>query len=195
MFPTNDFESIQVELISHTIIPKARLRRYRSKSGKEPYYQFSLQSQVKPYREFSRIDAVLDSYQGEFEVFTLPNPMISHKAQTGLYLYQAANKGSDVVILAGALPNEVDAVIAGDFLQINGSPKAYRILADANANPSGHVNAKLTQSLIQDHLAPSVIKYGDAVEFQVSMTDRDSDATTADKARWGSHYVELIEQI
>lgn len=195
MFPTNDFESIQAELISHTIIPKARLRRYRSKSGKEPYYQFSLQSQIKPYREFSRIDAMLDSYQGEFEVFALPNPMISHKAQTGLYLYQAANKGTDTVVLAGAQPNEVDAVIAGDFIQINGSKKAYRVLEDANANSSGHVLVKLTQTLIQNYLAPSVIKYGSEVEFQVSMTDRDSDATTADKARWGSHYVELIEQI
>ena len=195
MFPTNDFESIQAELISHTIIPKARLRRYRSKSGKEPYYQFSLQSQVKPYREFSRIDAVLDSYQGEFEVFALPNPMVSHRTQTGLYLYQAANKGAGTVVLAGAQPNEVDAVIAGDFIQINGSKKAYRVLEDANANSSGLVDVKLTQTLIQNYLAPSVIKYGSEVEFQVSMTDRDSDATTADKARWGSHYVELIEQI
>lgn len=195
MFPTNDFESIQAELISHTIIPKARLRRYRSKSSKEPYYQFSLQSQMKNYREFSRIDAVLDSYQGEFEVFALVNPMISHRAQTGLYVYQAANKGASTIILAGAQPNEVDAVIAGDFLQITGSKKAYRVLEDANANSSGHVEVKLTQALIQNHLAPSSVKYGDAVEFQVSMTDRDSDATTADKARWGSHYVELIEQI
>lgn len=195
MFPTNDFESIQAELISHTIIPKARLRRYRSKSGKEPYYQFSLQSQIKPYREFSRIDAMLDSYQGEFEVFALPNPMISHKAQTGLYLYQSANKGADTIVLGGATSNEIDAVIAGDFLQINGSKKAYRVLSDANADAAGRVTVKLTQPLIQNYISPSTIKYGDAVEFQVSMTDRDSDATTADKARWGSHYVELIEQI
>jgi hypothetical protein len=195
MFPTNDFESIQAELISHTIIPKARLRRYRSKSGKEPYYQFSLQSQVKPYREFSRIDAVLDSYQGEFEVFSLPNPMISHKTQTGLYLFQDANKGDDTVILGGANTNEVDAVVAGDFLQINGSKKAYRILSDADATAAGRVTVKLTQPLIQNYISPSTVKYGEAVEFQVSMTDRDSDATTADKARWGSHFVELIEQI
>ena len=138
---------------------------------------------------------MLDSYQGEFEVFALPNPMISHKAQTGLYLYEAANKGAGTVVLAGAQPNEVDAVIAGDFIQINGSKKAYRVLEDANANSSGLVDVKLTQTLIQNYLAPSVIKYGSEVEFQVSMTDRDSDATTADKARWGSHYVELIEQI
>lgn len=195
MFPTNDFESIQAELISHTIIPKPRLRRYRSKSGKEPYYQFSLQSQIKPYREFSRMDAVLDSYQGEFEVFSLPNPMISHKAQTGLYLFQDANKGDDTVILGGANTNEVDAVVAGDFLQINGSKKAYRILSDANATAAGRVTVKLTQPLIQNYISPSVVKYGGDVEFQVSMTDRDSDATTADKARWGSHFVELIEQI
>ena len=195
MFPTNDFESIQAELISHTIIPKARLRRYRSKSGKEPYYQFSLQSQVKPYREFSRIDAVLDSYQGEFEVFALPNPMISHKTQTGLYLYQDANKGADTIVLGGVPSSEIDAVIAGDFLQINGSKKAYRVLSDANADAAGRVTVKLTQPLIKNYVSPSVVKYGDAVEFQVSMTDRDSDATTADKARWGSHFVELIEQI
>ena len=195
MFPTQDFESIQAELVSFTVIPKPRLQRYRSKSSKSPYYQFSLQSQIKPYREFSRIDAVLDSYQGEYEVFKLPNPMISHKAQTGLFLNVTANKGTSVVEIGGLSPNEIDAVAAGDFIQINGSAKAYRIKQDANANASGIVEVHLTQGVIQSYNAASTVDYGDNVEFQVSMTDRDSDATTADKSRWGSHFVELIEQI
>lgn len=194
MFPTQDFESIQAEMKSHIVIPGQRLNRYRSKTSKEPYYEFSLQSQIKPYREFSRIDAVLDSYHGEFHIFKLPNPMVSHKAQNGLYLYQSANKGTSQIIVGGFAANEDDAVIAGDFIKLNGSEKAYRIKADARASASGTAVVHLTQGLVSNHSAPSSISYGADVEFQVCMVERDSDATTADKSRWGSHFVRLIEQ-
>lgn len=195
MFPISEFESIQTELVNYTKAAKQRLKRYRKKPAKSPHYKFMLQSQIKNYRDFTRIDAVLDSYQGEFEIFTFFNPLVSHKSHNGLYLHQNASRGNQSIVVGGFAVGELDAVAAGDFLQINGSKKAYRILADADANASGQVTVQLTQALIQDYLSPSVIKYGDDVEFQGSMIDRDSDATEASKSKWGSHYVEVIEQL
>lgn len=195
MFPIDDFESIQAELINFTKAADLRLFRYRSKSPKSPLYKFMLQSQLKNYRDFSRIDAVLDSYCGEFEIFALRNPMVSHQSNTGIFLQSNASRGATSIVLGGFAANQIDAVAAGDFIQLNSSKKAYRILADANANAAGQVTVQLTQSLIKDYLSPSVVAYGDDVEFQVSMVDRDSDSTDASKGKWGSHYVELVEQL
>lgn len=195
MFPTDDFESIQAELVSYTKAADLRLFRYRSKSSKSPHYKFMLQSQLKNYRDFSRIDAVLDSYCGEFEIFALKNPMVSHKTNTGLFLHSNASRGAKSIVVGGFAASQVDAVAAGDFIQINSSKKAYRILSDADANAAGQVTIQLTQALIKDYLSPATIAYGDDVEFQVSMVDRDSDSTNASKGKWGSHFVELVEQL
>lgn len=195
MFPINKFSSVNTELVSDSRAPKERLKRYKSEGPKTPYYRFTLTTPPLPLREGMALAAVLDSYHGNINNFDLSNPIPQQKAQTGLYLYQAANKGAGTVVLAGAQPNEVDAVIAGDFIQINGSRKAYRILADSNANSSGHVEVKLTQALIQNYLAPSVVKYGANVVFQVCMEDRDSADITAKDSKFISHDVELIEQI
>lgn len=194
MFPISDFESIKAEMVSDTRVSKPRLSRWRSQGPGEPYYQFELQSQVKDYRTFSKMDAQLDSYQGELEVFQLNNPIISHKAHNGLYLYQSANKGVKQIVVAGFVANQSDAVAAGDFIQLAGSSKGYRIREDANANASGRCTINLTQGLIQSHASTEAVAYGEDVVFQVCMTDRDSDSTEASKNKWGSHYVELIEQ-
>jgi len=195
MFPINKFSSVNVELVSDSRAPKERLKRYKSEGPKTPFYRFTLTTPPLPLREGMAVAAVLDSYHGNIKNFDLRNPIPQQKAQSGLYLYQDANKGADTVVLAGAQPNEVDAVIAGDFIQINGSRKAYRILSDANATAAGRVTVKLTQPLIQSYISPSVVKYGENVVFQVCMEDRDSADITAKDSKFISHDVELIEQI
>ena len=125
MFPISEFESIKPELINDTRVSKQRLSRYRSEGPQEPYYQFELQSRVMAYRDFSRIDAYLDSLQGELKVFQLQNPILPHKARSGLFLYQNGNKGSDTIEVSGFDANQIDAVAAGDFIQLAGSFKAF----------------------------------------------------------------------
>ena len=121
--------------------------------------------------------------------------MVSHKTNTGLFLHSNASRGAKSIVVGGFAASQFDAVAAGDFIQINSSKKAYRILSDADANAAGQVTIQLTQALIKDYLSPATITYGDDVEFQVSMVDRDSDSTDASKGKWGSHFVELVEQL
>lgn len=195
MFPVDKFTSVKAELISDSKAPKPRLFRYKSEGGLEPYYQFNLTTPPLSLREGMAVDAVLDSFHGNITNFDLKNPIPQQKAQEGLYLYQSAPKGSNTIIVAGFLPNETDAVIAGDFISITGSRKAYRACFDADANSSGQASITLTQGLIKSYLAPSNIKYGRDVVFQVSLEDRDSAEISVEKNQYIVHDVELIEQI
>ena len=195
MFPVDKFTSVKAELISDSKAPKPRLFRYKSEGGLEPYYKFNLTTPPLTLREGMAVDAVLDSFHGNVSNFDLKNPMPQQKVQEGLYLYEAAPKGANVIIVAGFNPNETEAVIAGDFITINGSRKAYRVCFDADANSSGHATITITQGLIKSYLAPSTIKYGRDVVFQVSMEDRDSAEVSVEKSQYIVHDVELIEQI
>lgn len=195
MFPTDKFASVKAELVTDSRAPKERLTRYKSEGPLTPYYRFTMTTPPLPLREGMAVDAVLDSYHGNIKNFDLPNPIPQQKAQSGLFLYQAASKGDDLITLAGFEENEVDAVIAGDFITISGSRKAYRVVFDANANAAGHAQVKLTQGIIQDYAAPSGVTYGADVVFQVCMEDRDSAEISAKDSKFVSHDVELIEQL
>lgn len=195
MFPVSKFSSVKVSLQSDVISPKPRLFRYKSETSREPYYKFELTSVPLPLKEGVMVDSFLDSCHGNLKNFDLQNPIPQHKAHSGLFLGQSANKGSDTIVLAGVQPNEPEAVTAGDFLQINGSKKAYRILESANSNSSGQVTVKLTQGLIQSHSAGATIAYGTDVTFQVCVEDRDSGEISVKQSKFVVHDLELIEQI
>lgn len=194
-FPITSFESVKAELVSDTRAPAERLFRYRSAGSKTPFYRFELAAQDLEYKDFVAVDAALDAYSGEMEIFALPNPMPSVKTHAGLYLQSAALKGDKTITVSGLGANITDAVWPGDFIKIEGSQKGYRIAGKASSNASGQAQVTLTQGLVQAHSAADTIDYGDDVIFQVSMTDRDSDPTDASKSKYGSHAVELIEQL
>lgn len=195
MFPIDKFSSVKAELVSFVIAPEERLRRYKSASSKSPLYRFTLTSPPLDFREAMAVDAVLDSYHGNLTNFQLKNPIPQQKQNTGLFLQQHASKGDETISIGGFAASEQDAVIAGDFISINGNTKGYRVCFDADANSAGIAEVTLTQTLLQDHLSPSTIKYGEEVVFQVCMEDRDSADITAEQSKFVVHDVELIEQL
>lgn len=194
-FPASAFEKVKAVLVTDTRAPAERLFRYRTKGSRDPYYKFELETQEQEYKHFIAVDAALDAYHGEEEIFLLPNPMPSIKAYAGLSLFSSPVKGADTITIAGFPPNTADVVWPGDFIKIEGSQKGYRIAALSSSDASGNANVTLTQGIIQAYTAGATVDYGDDVVFQVSMVVRDSDTTDATKSKYGSHAVELIEQL
>lgn len=194
MFPIDKFSSVNIELVSDSRSPKARLSRWKSEGNKSPYYSLTLTSPPLDYREGRAVAAKLDSYHGNLTNFNLNNPIPPIKAHTGLFLYQAASKNSNQVVIGGFSPNQIDAVAAGDFIQIGSDTKVYGIAEDSDANSSSRCTVKLSQSLIDDHASTEPVAYGKDVVFQVCMEDRDSADITVKDNKFIVHDVELIEQ-
>lgn len=193
-FPTDKFASVNFELVSDTRTPSARLYRNRNKGSKTPFYMFSLTTPPLPYVEAMEVGAMLDSFQGALEVFTLNNPIPSIKQHNGLYLVSAATKG-DTSITIGGFPTNLTKAASVDFIKLEGSPKCYRIKAPADSNSSGQAVVELTQALIQNYPINTLIDYGENVVFQVSMENRDSGDISSRNSKYIVHDVELIEQL
>lgn len=182
-------------LITDTRTADNRLYRNRNRGSKTPYYMLEFTSVELDYAESRKVSAKINSYHGPLEVFTIPNPMISVKSHSGLYLTSAVSKGSSSVDIGGAGSNEIDAFHAGDFISIAGSPKAYEIAEDATANSSGEASVKLTQPVIQNYPLNALVDYGDSVEFQVCVDSYDAGDITPEKGKYSVHELVLIEQL
>lgn len=195
IFPTDVFSKINVELTSDTRAPDQRLFRYRSRGILAPYYTISLTTPPLEYEQGVGVAAMLDGFQNELEIFDLPNPIPSVKVHSGLTLAQAASEDDRQIVVQGLSPSQQNAVAAGDFIQIGGDKKAYRIMMSADSDGTGQATVTLTQNLLADYALSSAIKYGENVVFQVSMVDRGSATIDADMRNLMVHDVELIEQL
>lgn len=195
-FPITRFQSVSFELIHDTRIASARLNRYRKQGSKEPYFEFELDTDLYDYEYGLAIGAELDAYQGELELFDLPNPIVPINSLTNAVLAYDASVGDTQITLSTPHNSKTGVVSAGDFLQIEGSTKAYSIRIDEyNSNASGQVVVRLSQPLIKNYDAGAEINYGEDVVFQCCLTSRDSTEISGSQGRKISYSLEVIEQI
>lgn len=194
-FPVHLFSSVNAYLEHDTRISDPRLYRNRSRGNKDPYYRITLTTDWLEYNRRVALDAALDYYQGAFEVFTLINPMPVISQRTGLQLNADYDKGTQIITMRGLPFNETNALMAGDFIQISGFTKAYRVAQTASADSGGAANVTLTQPLIDDVPFNAAVNHGANVEFQVCMDYRNSPNIDGINNMNTMVDVELIEQL
>lgn len=188
MYPTNKFNSVNIEQVSDTRVGEPRLFRNRSYGNKDPYWLITMVTPPLPYSEGMGLAAFLDSLLGAFEKFDLPCPVPQISSNPNSYLSANAIKGT--TYLNVVTPNDVKA---GDFVQFSGNKKVYRITEDSLG--AGTKTIKITPPLVESiPTAPTTMLYGDDVVFQVSLEDRSAGEITAERGKFIIHDVELIEQ-
>lgn len=194
-FPIDKFEVAGIEQVSDTRTPKPRLFRYRYRGSKKPFWQINLTSVPLDYATGLAVAAYLDGLEGALTVFNLPCPIPALASYTGLTVASAVGKDASTVTVTGLPANQAEALMAGDFIQFAGSPKAYRLTKTTFSNASGDAIAWVTPRLMAGMNSGVAVSYGDAVQFQVAMEKRNSADVDAKKGKFMVHDVELIEQL
>lgn len=196
MFPQNKTASISFELVNDTKTPKARLFRYRSEGSEDPYFKISVTSIPLEYSEGMAWGMEISSKRGPLKVFDYPNPFPAIRTLNSVVLYQDASKGDESIKVITSQSNQPGVVAGGDFVQIQGSAKAYGIRPFGyTSDGDGVVTLLLTQGLVKDYPAGSSIAYGADVVFSVCIEKSDDVSVKSSDAKHIVHDVELIEQI
>lgn len=193
-FPVDAFQSVNIELISDTRAPSQRYFRYVNSGNRDPYYMITMTTSPLEYAEGRRLNAYLNSLQGELVKFDLPNPIPPIFQHTNKVVNGSRAAGSSTVLIAAFTPLATSPVSPGEIVQFGTNPKAYEVLSCSNADSSGNVTITLVQPLISDVPNAAVVKLGANVTFRVRMVSRNSGNITANQAKYTVHDVELIEQ-
>lgn len=188
-FPVDKFSSVEIEQVSDTRVSSPRLFRYRSSGNKSPYWMISLTSAPLAYADGVALSAYLDGLQGALTVFDLPNPLPALATNTGCQITTTAGDGASSLTVN--TPNDCRA---GDFIQIAGNSKVYRITQDSLG--AGTKTITITPPLVASvPTAPTNFNYGQDVTFQVALENRSNGTVSASSGKFITHDVELIEQL
>jgi len=194
-FPIQFFRQVEVTLILDIIKPEERLYENKSLGSEDPYYLFALTSTPVSHDDAMEISGILDWYNDSIRNFLLPNPLKSVRKLSGLYLTTGGFVGSQELKVAGLPPSREKAVWGGDFLQPDINTKGYRIAFSANSDPTGRATITLTQPLLHNIPAGTQIRYGDDVNFQVCVKNRNGGEFGVKDAGKTIFDLELMEQL
>lgn len=194
-FPIQFFRQVEVTLILDIIKPEERLYENKSLGSEDPYYLFALTSVPVSHDDAMEISGVLDWYNDSIRNFLLPNPLKSVRKLSGLYLTTSGFVGSQVLHVEGLPPSREKAVWGGDFVQPDTSTKGYRIAFSANSDATGRATITLTQPLLHNIPAGTQIRYGDDVNFQVCVKNRNGGEFGVKDAGKTIFDLELMEQL
>tara|TARA_B100002049_G_C16070282_1_gene372464 strand:- start:645 stop:1238 length:594 start_codon:yes stop_codon:yes gene_type:complete len=194
-FPIQFFRQVEVTLILDIIKPEERLYENKSLGSEDPYYLFALTSTPVSHDDAMEISGILDWYNDSIRNFLLPNPLKSVRKHNGLYLTTSGFVGSQVLHVAGLPPSREKAVWGGDFVQPDINTKGYRLAFSANSDATGRGTLTLTQPLLHNLPAGTQIRYGDDVNFQVCVKNRNGGEFGVKDAGKTIFDLELMEQL
>ena len=194
-FPIHFFRQVEVTLILDVVKPEERLYENKSLGSEDPYYLFALTSTPVRHDDAMEISGILDWYNDSIRNFLLPNPLKSVRKHSGLYLATSGLAGSQVLQVAGLPPSREKAVWGGDFVQPDINTKGYRIAFSGNTDAAGRATITLTQPLLHNIPAGTKLHYGDDVNFQVCVKNRNGGEFGVKDAGKTIFDLELMEQL
>jgi hypothetical protein len=194
-FRINNYEDVDIEQVVDVRLPgKNKYNRSRVEGPNRPFWQIDIVTQSMPYAQGMGVAAYLDSLKGGLEIIEVPNPLPEIVTRTGLSTLTIDNKESKTIRITGFGSNQQNAVVAGDFIKHSASQKIHRIVDTLNANGAGNVTATITPELYADTVAGGVLKYGDAISFQCCLKDYYSMKVSANKGKFITFNITLMEQ-
>jgi hypothetical protein len=170
-FKITEFSSVVASQVVDVRTPAPRYNRSRVEGNKKPYWMFELTSIPLAYEVAMGVSAHLDSLNGSIEIFTMPPPLPALAARTGLTIHTLSAEGSSTLHIEGFAANQTSAAKAGDFLQLSGHQKVYRIVETADADATGEASVTITPTLFEASVLSEAVKYGDSVQFQCCLED------------------------
>lgn len=186
MFPVDKFSQIEIEQITDTRAPDQRYFRNRARGSKSPYFMISLTSVPLRYEEHTEVSAQIESYEGEFEIFTIQNPLPALASFSNKNVNATFLKGSKTVVISNSNTFRV-----GDFVKFSNHSKVYRIASVAAAT---NTTIGLSCPLVESINNTTDLIYGANVVFQVCLADSYSQSVSIKNSKFGIVDVELIEQ-
>jgi hypothetical protein len=193
-FKITEFSSVVSSQVVDVRTPGARYNRSRVEGNKKPYWMFELTSTPLPYEEAMGVSAHLDSLNGSLEIFTMPPPLPALAVRTGLTIHTASVKGSNILYVGGFTANQLSSAKAGDYMQLAGHQKAYRIVENANADATGEASITVTPRLFEASVLNEVVKYGDAVQIQCCLEDVVEMPVKANSGKYVAFDLTVMEQ-
>jgi hypothetical protein len=185
MFPVDRFSEISIEQMTDTRIPKERYFRNRARGNKSPYFMIALTTPPLPYAEHMEVSAQIESYEGELEIFTLENPIVSLTAFTNKNVNATYLAGVKSLVITGS-----HAFRVGDLIQFDNHSKVYRISSVVRTT---NTTVGISCPLVESINSATDLLYGANVVFQVCLNSSYSQEIDA-KSKFGVVDVELIEQ-
>jgi hypothetical protein len=193
-FKITEFSSVVASQVVDVRTPAPRYNRSRVEGNKKPYWMFELTSQPLPYKLAMGVSAHLDSLMGSLGIFTMPPPLAALAVRTGLAIHTASVEGSDTLYVSGFTANQTSAAKAGDYIQLTGHQKAYRVVETADADTSGDASVTITPTLFEASVLSEAVKYGDSVQFQCCLEDVVDMPVKAETGRYVAFDLTVMEQ-
>lgn len=186
MFPINLFSQISIEQVTDNRAPDDRYFRNRARGSRSPYYRLSLTTPMLDYEEHTEASAQIESFEGEFEIFTVSNPFVPLASFANQNVNATFAKGVKSVSITGS-----HAFRVGDFVKFSNHAKVYRI---SSVTPGTNTTIKLSCPLLESISNTTDLIYGANVNFQVCLSSSYSQEVKASDGNFGIVDVELIEQ-
>jgi hypothetical protein len=157
-----------------------------SKRGNGQKWAVEFTTGLLDERYARELSAFLDSLNGRYETFTMKCPLryLSYNEN-----YTASGSiGTNSLSLSNLTPNLTDAILAGDFISIDGHDKVYKIVKGVSSNGSGQGVIEIFPKL-QTSVSSKVVSR--AIFTLRMVSDNNSLALDAIK----SHHTVLISAI
>lgn len=185
-FPIYKFRSIEIEQINDIRITNDRLFRNRARGVRQPYFIISLTSIPLKRNEYLALSAEVISYEGAYEIFEFNNPVPALSVVSGSVVFEQTLKGDKTIRIQSGANYQT-----GDFIQFEGSTKAYLIAGVTNS--AGIQTIRLSCPLIKTIALNATVFYGADVVFQMAV--RKTNSVQISTSKFGVIDVELIEQV